>query len=98
MKEIVTAILILTSSLVILVASIGIVRFRNLFARVHVVTKVSSFALVILFVAANIFFSSLRVTGITLLAFVLIVLMSPVAAHVIVKVTRKLKIEDTLDD
>jgi multicomponent Na+:H+ antiporter subunit G len=94
MKEIITGVLILSGALIVLIASVGIVRFSNLYARAHVVTKVSSFALLLLLVAANLWFMEGRVVLITLIVFHVVIVLAPVGAHVIVKVSRKLEEEE----
>jgi multicomponent Na+:H+ antiporter subunit G len=88
MKEIITAVFIILGALIVIIASAGIVRFGNLFARTHVVTKVSSFAMLIFLIAANLHFMSIRVFIITLLIFHVVVVLAPVGAHVITKVSR----------
>jgi len=88
--EVVTGILILAGALIVFIASAGIVRFGNLYARTHVVTKVSSFAMLLLLIAVNLHFMSLRVFIVTLIVFHVVIVLAPVGAHVIVKVNRKI--------
>ncbi|MBM3419650.1 MAG: cation:proton antiporter [Bacteroidetes bacterium] len=90
MMEVVTGILILAGALIVFIASAGIVRFGNLYARTHVVTKVSSFAMLLLLIAVNLHFMSLRVFIVTLIVFHVVIVLAPVGAHVIVKVNRKI--------
>lgn len=87
MKEIITGILILSGALIVLVASVGIVRFNTLLARTHVVTKVSSFAMLLFLIAANLHFMKFRVLFITLIVFHVVIVLAPVGAHVIAKVS-----------
>lgn len=91
MKEIITGILILSGALIVFIASAGIVTFKNLYARTHVVTKVSSFAMLLLLIAANLHFMSVKVLVITLLVFHIVIVLAPVGAHVITKVSKLLE-------
>ncbi|MFO7574071.1 MAG: monovalent cation/H(+) antiporter subunit G [Bacteroidales bacterium] len=88
MKEIITGILVLSGALIVLVASLGILRFKDLYSRTHVVTKVSSFAMLLFLVAVNIHFLSVRVLLVTLIVFHVVVVLAPVGAHVIAKVNK----------
>jgi len=91
--EIITGILLLTGALVVLVASFGIVRFGNLYARTHVVTKVSSFAMLLFLIAVNLHFMQLKVLLLTVIVFHIVIVLAPVGAHVISKVNKKLEEE-----
>jgi multicomponent Na+:H+ antiporter subunit G len=88
MKEIITGILVLSGALIVLVASLGIIRFKDLYSRTHVVTKVSSFAMLLFLVAVNLHFWSTRVLLVTLIVFHVVVVLAPVGAHVIAKVNK----------
>jgi multicomponent Na+:H+ antiporter subunit G len=91
MIEIFVGILVLLSATMVLIASVGIVRFKNLYARMHVVTKVSSFALLLLLIALNILSRKLSILVESLLIFHVLIFMSPISAHVIAKVALWLK-------
>lgn len=93
MVEIITGILLLAGALIVLIASAGIVRFGNLYARTHVVTKVSSFAMLLLLIAVNLHFQTIRVLIVTLIIFHIVIVLAPVGAHVISKVNKKLEDE-----
>jgi monovalent cation/proton antiporter MnhG/PhaG subunit len=97
MIEIVISILVLVSALIILIASIGIVRFNNLYARMHVVTKVTSFGLLILLIAVNLLFRQLWVLIESIVIFHVLIFLSPISAHVIAKVSAWLEINNTED-
>lgn len=94
MIEIIVGILALLSAVMILIASVGIVRFDNLFARMHVVTKVSSFASLILLVAVNLLFLNWKVALISILIFHVLIFLSPISAHVVAKVSEFIKKQD----
>lgn len=95
MIEIITGILLLISAIVVLVASVGIVRFRDLYARMHVVTKVSSFGLLLLLIAINIYFRDLKILLESIIVFHVLIFLSPISAHVIAKITTWMETDKT---
>ncbi len=84
--EYIVGTLIIISALVVLIASVGIVRFRNLYARMHVVTKVSSFGLLLLLIALNLLSMKFRILIESLIIFHVLIFLSPISAHVTAKV------------
>lgn len=88
MIEIIVGILVILSAVIVLIASIGIIRFRDLYARMHVVTKVSSFGLLLLLIAVNLLYRKVNVFIESILVFHVLIFLSPVSAHVIAKITR----------
>lgn len=88
MIEIIVGILLILSAVIVLIASIGIIRFRDLYARMHVVTKVSSFGLLLLLIAVNLLYRKVSVFIESILVFHVLIFLSPVSAHVIAKITR----------
>ena len=88
MIDIIVGILVLISAIIILIASIGIVRFKSLYSRMHVVTKVSSFAFVLLLIALNILFFQWKIALLTLIIFHILIFLSPISAHMIAKVSQ----------
>jgi len=91
MIDIITGILLLAGALIVLIASLGIIRFRDLYSRTHVVTKVSSFAMLLFLIAVNLHFLSARVLLVTLIVFHVVVVLAPIGAHVIAKVNKILE-------
>jgi len=61
MDKIIISVLILLGSFFILVAAIGILRFKDLYARLHATTKATSFGLLLLLVGVSLFFNILPV-------------------------------------
>lgn len=89
MKEIIIAILILLGSLFMLVASIGLLRFRDTLSRLHATTKAPSFAMLLIVLAVCIYFGSVMLTFKALLLILFIYLAAPLAAHSISKTNQK---------
>ncbi|HRW62440.1 MAG TPA: monovalent cation/H(+) antiporter subunit G [Bacteroidales bacterium] len=94
MTEYIAGILLLFSAFIILIASIGIVRFKSLYTRMHVVTKVSSFAFLLLLIAINIIYFSFKVLIITIVVFHILIFLSPISAHIVAKVSNTLNQEE----
>jgi len=98
MIEIIVSIILLLSATIVLIASIGIWRFKNLYARMHVVTKVSSLGLLLLLIGVNLLFLDLFVLLESAIVFGVLVFLSPVAAHVIAKAARSIGTPGTTDE
>lgn len=94
MIEIIVGTLLLLSAVIVLIASIGIIRFRDLYARIHVVTKVSSFGLMLLLIAMNLLYQKITVLIESIIVFHVLIFLSPVSAHVIAKITRWLSLQE----
>jgi|GEM_PF-624102 len=86
MIEYITGSLLVISALVVLMASVGIIRFKDLYARMHVVTKVSSFGLLLLLIALNLLTLKWWVLVESLIIFHILIFLSPISAHVTAKV------------
>ena len=84
MAEIVISLLILAGAFFILVAAIGIVRFRDLYGRLHATTKATSFGLLLMLLGVCLFFNLAEVYLKTVLILLFIYLTAPLAAHSIV--------------
>lgn len=85
MDKIIISILILLGSFFILVAAIGILRFKDLYGRLHATTKATSFGLLLLLVGVSLFFNIFPVYVKALLIIIFIYLTAPLAAHSITK-------------
>ncbi len=85
MDKIIISVLILLGSFFILVAAIGILRFKDLYGRLHATTKATSFGLLLLLIGVSLFFNifSLYVKAFLIIFF--IYLTAPLAAHTIAK-------------
>jgi multicomponent Na+:H+ antiporter subunit G len=91
MKEIIVLIFILLGSVFILIAALGLLRFRDIFSRMHAVTKATSFGLLLILIGVALHF----LTWIALIKAVLVVLFiyltAPLAAHSISRTIHKSK-------
>lgn len=98
MMEYIVGAILLISAIVVLIASVGIWRFKNLYARMHVVTKVSSLGLLLLLIGVNLLFLDWFVLLESAIVFGVLVFLSPVAAHVIARAARSIGTPGTTDE
>lgn len=85
LKEILITILLLSGTLFILIAAIGILRFKDLYSRMHATTKATSFGILLLLLAVALHFFTWVVALKTVLVLLFIYLTAPLAAHSIAK-------------
>jgi multicomponent Na+:H+ antiporter subunit G len=85
MNEILISFLLLAGSFFMLVSAIGMLRFKDLYSRLHAGAKAGSFALLLIIAGATLFFNSpvVYLKGVFIVVFVY--LTAPLAAHTIVK-------------
>lgn len=76
-------ILMFLGSVFILIASLGLLRFRETFSRMHATTKATSFGLLLILVGVSLYFLSLILVLKALLVIIFIYLTAPLAAHAI---------------
>lgn len=68
-------------SVFILIASIGLLRFRESFSRMHATTKATSFGLLLILLGVSLYFLSPILVIKALLVIIFIYLTAPLAAH-----------------
>jgi multicomponent Na+:H+ antiporter subunit G len=98
MMEYIVGTILLISAIIVFIASVGIWRFKNLYARMHVVTKVSSLGLLLLLIGVNLLFLDWFVLFESAIVFGVLVFLSPVAAHVIARAARSIGTPGTTDE
>ncbi len=84
---IVSEVLMLAGALLILLAGIGVVRFRDVLARMHALSKASTLGFVLVLFGSALLMENLNDLTFVLLAGVLQVLTSPVGANLIARAT-----------
>jgi len=85
MKDLVISILILLGSVFILISSIGLLRFNDLFSRMHATTKATSFGILLLIAGVGLFYSTGIIWFKAAIVVIFIYLTAPLAAHAIAK-------------
>ncbi len=91
MDNILIPALILAGSFFILVAAIGLIRFNDLYSRLHAGTKAPSFGIFLIILGVCLFFNIPAVYIKGLFVVIFIYLTAPLAAHSIVKSFRDQK-------
>ena len=90
MKEIIVLILVLLGSLFILIAAIGILRFKDVFSSMHATTKANSFGLLLILTGVALHFLTFIVVIKAVLIVVFIYLTAPLAAHAVAQTIEKI--------
>lgn len=85
MTDILASILLFTGSCFTLLASFGIVRFPDLFTRLHAATKASTLGVGCLMAAVAIHFGSLETTTRAVATTIFLLLTAPVGAHLLAR-------------
>lgn len=83
MNQILTGILILAGSFFILVAAIGIIRFPDIYSRLHATTKATSFGILLIVLGVVLYCFNFQVLIKSILILAFIYLTAPLAAHCI---------------
>lgn len=84
-REIFSAILVVLGAIFMFIAALGVVRFPDLYTRMHAVTKASSLGTSLILISVAIFFNKLGTSLLALFLIVFIFLTAPVAAHLVAR-------------
>jgi multicomponent Na+:H+ antiporter subunit G len=88
MIDLLVHLLLLIGAAFILIAALGVLRFPDVLARMHAVSKATSFGLGCMLLALLVKFPSLAVFVKVAVAIVFVFLTLPVATHLIARATR----------
>lgn len=83
MIEVITGLCLWIGSLLVLVAAVGIIRFPDLFTRMHAATKVGTVGIIFMVLAVAIYFGEIGVTVRAFLVIVFFFMTAPIAAQII---------------
>jgi multicomponent Na+:H+ antiporter subunit G len=89
MKQIILYTLVLGGSLFVLVAAIGLLKFRELYSRMHATTKATSFGMLLLVAGAGLYFATWEIAIKAVLIILFVYLTAPLAAHSIARSVRR---------
>jgi len=92
MKEIIVIILVVLGSIFMLIAAIGVLRFKDVYSSMHATTKASSFGLLLIVTGVALHFLTFIVLIKAVFIVAFIYLTAPLAAHAVsqsMKKTRK---------
>jgi multicomponent Na+:H+ antiporter subunit G len=91
MTSVITIIFFFLGAFFMLVSAIGLIRFPDLYTRMHATTKATSFALLLLVVGTAVFFGTLAVWVKAVLVVIFVYLTAPLASHSIAQSKKKTK-------
>lgn len=83
MRPILVSVLMLGGTAFMLVAAIGLLRFPDLYTRMHAVTKAGTLGIGLVLLSAAVAFADVSVAGRALVALLFVLLTAPVSAHMI---------------
>ncbi|MFW5821139.1 MAG: monovalent cation/H(+) antiporter subunit G [Bacteroidota bacterium] len=84
-REIIISVFLISGSLLIFIAGIGILRLPDIYMRMHALTKATSLAIMLMLIGAGIYFPVLSVFFKALIIIVFLYLTIPVAANLLGK-------------
>ena len=83
MKELIVFFLVVLGSVFILIAAIGVLRFKDVFSSMHATTKASSFGLLLIITGVALHFLTVLIWIKAVLMVAFIYLTAPLAAHAV---------------
>lgn len=92
-NNIIVSVFVLAGAFFSLLAAIGVIRFPDVYTRMHAATKAPAFGILLFLTAAAFFFADFYTTAISLMIVVFIFLTAPVASHIISRVAHLLNTE-----
>lgn len=92
-NNLIVSFFVLAGAFFSLLAAIGVIRFPDVYTRMHAATKAPAFGILLFLIAAVFFFADFYTSAISLMIVVFIFLTAPVASHIISRVAHLLNIE-----
>jgi multicomponent Na+:H+ antiporter subunit G len=92
-SNLIVTVFVLAGAFFSLLAAIGVIRFPDVYTRMHAATKAPAFGILLFLIASVFFFADLYTTVISLMIVVFIFLSAPVASHIISRVAHLLDTE-----
>jgi len=89
-REIIAASLLLAGSVFFCISALGVVRFPDLYTRMHAATKGGAFGAVLMLLGVAVYFLDWRVAMEAVLGVIFIFLTAPVAGHMIGRAAHKI--------
>lgn len=91
-RELFISVFLVTGSLFILVASIGLLRMPDIYTRMHAATKATSWGIMLILVGVMIYFPTTAIIIKSLLIIIFLYLTTPVAANLLGKTSLEMGI------
>jgi multicomponent Na+:H+ antiporter subunit G len=92
-SEWIAAIFLLIGALFMLIASIGIVRFQDIYLRMHAATKAPSLGVLLMITGVVIYFASWWILAEGLLIILFIFMTAPIGSHVLARVAHMMHVK-----
>lgn len=92
-NSLIVAFFVLAGAFFSLLAAVGVIRFPDVYTRMHAATKAPAFGIMLFLIAAVFFFANLYTLAISLMIVIFIFLTAPVASHIISRVAYMLNTE-----
>jgi multicomponent Na+:H+ antiporter subunit G len=92
-SNLIVTVFVIAGAFFSLLAAIGVIRFPDVYTRMHAATKAPAFGILLFLIAAVIFFADFHTIAICLMIVIFIFLTAPVATHIISRVAYLLNTE-----
>ena len=92
MIDLIVGILLMSGSFFMLVAAIGVVKFPDIYARMHAITKAASLGLILMLAAVIILFPTPLVCIEAVMSLLFVIMTAPVGSHMIARIAYKMKV------
>lgn len=86
MTEILISFCLISGAFFMLVASIGIVRFPDIYTRMHALAKAATMGIALLTIAVAIYYDNVTITSLVIGINIFLLLTAPIATHILGKV------------
>ena len=90
----ITALLILTGAVFILLSAIGLIRYEDLYSRMQATTKATSFGVLLIVIGTSVYFNEFFVYLKAVFIILFIYLTAPLGAHSISKSDKEGRLEE----
>jgi len=92
MIEWTVAFLLVSGSLFMLIAAIGVLKLSDVYMRIHAITKATSLGVILMLAAVVIWHFSFALLLMSILLVISVILTAPIAAHVIARTAHSMKV------
>ena len=92
-NNLIVNVFVLAGAFFSLLAAVGVIRFPDVYTRMHAATKAPAFGILLFLIAAVFFFADFYTAAISLMIVIFIFLTAPVASHIISRVAHLLNTE-----
>lgn len=91
--EWISAVFLVLGAVFILLAAVGVLRFPDLYSRMHAATKASSFGVMLMLIGISVLVPKVYVIIVSFVIILFIYITAPIASHMVGRVAHLLKIK-----